>query len=42
MSTEKNVNNNKQISLYELNAEMNKNNNLENISFLNQKENLNR
>lgn len=41
MSTEKNANN-KQISLYELNAEMNKNNNLENISFLNQKENLNR
>jgi hypothetical protein len=42
MSTEKNANNNKQISLYELNVEMNKNNNLENISFLNQKENLNR
>ena len=42
MSTEKNANNNKQISLYELNGEMNKNNNLENISFLNQKENLNR
>jgi hypothetical protein len=42
MSTEKNANNNKQILLYELNAEMNKNNNLENISFLNQKENLNR
>lgn len=42
MSTEKNANNNKQISLNELNAEMNKNNNLENISFLNQKENLNR
>ena len=42
MTTEKNANNNKQISLYELNAEMNKNNNLENISFLNQKENLNR
>jgi hypothetical protein len=42
MSTEKNSNNNKQISLYELNLEMNKNNNLENISFLNQKENLNR
>jgi hypothetical protein len=42
MSTEKNANNNKQISLYELNSEMNKNNNLENISFLNQKENLNR
>jgi hypothetical protein len=42
MSTEKNANNNKQISLYELNVEMNENNNLENISFLNQKENLNR